>query len=157
MKLRGSSYLYPVIMAIALAVIGLALPMKYPESKLLPLLISSLVFVLSGIGLWKGISARGVSGANIGKGEITVQEAARESWGGYLIVGAWVMGFSLTIYVLGFLVAIPLFVFTYMRSHGTRWYVAIIYAVVATAFMYGIFERLLGVTLYRGLIPSWFG
>ncbi len=141
-KMQGSSWFLVVIIAVMLAVIVLSLRMEYLESKLLPLIISGAVLVLAAIRL----------GKEIFKGVPDGSEETGEGWRGYLISGAWAVGFFLAIYLLGFIIAIPLFILSYMKSHGTRWLVAIIWTILLPAFIYGLFELTLKVTLYRGLL-----
>ena len=152
MKMRGISYFYLIIMVIMLVIIGLSLRMEYFASKLLPLVFSSTVFVLAAIGLGREILTKEKSGATVAGGEAGKQEESRESWRGSLVAGAWVAGFFLVIYLLGFIIAIPLFVLSYMKLHGTRWVVAIVFAVLASALIYGGFELALKVNLYKGLV-----
>jgi hypothetical protein len=54
--------------------------------------------------------------------------------------------------LMGFIIAIPLFVVSYMRWLGTRWRVATISALLMLALVYGVFELAIGIDLYRGII-----
>ena len=158
MKLSGNSYFLIVIMVIMLVVIGLSLGMEGIKSKLLPLIIGGTTFVLASIGLAKEISAKGEPGATVAGGQTDRGEGGKK--GGlirYLRIGAWVVGFFLAISLLGYIIAIPLFVLSYMRSHGTRWLVAIIFGVITPVFIYSLFEFVLGADLYRGLLFAWLG
>ncbi len=56
MKVKGSTYFLMILMLIMLVVIGLAVRMKYFESKLLPFVISGLILVLAVVQLRKGIA-----------------------------------------------------------------------------------------------------
>jgi len=67
------------------------------------------------------------------------------------------VGFFVAIYLLGFIIAIPLFILAYMKAHGTRWLAAITFAILTPTIIYGIFELALGVVLYRGLLFAWLG
>ncbi|MFC1980600.1 tripartite tricarboxylate transporter TctB family protein [Chloroflexota bacterium] len=153
MKLRGSSYFLIIVMAVILAVIIISLRMEHLESKLLPLIFSSIAFILAGVALRSEILARS-------KPETTVtgEEGAREEAGvglrRYLLAGAWVLGFFLAIYLVGYIIAIPLFIFAYMKSHNTGWLATIIFTVLTPAIIYGIFELVLEVDLYPGLLLS---
>lgn len=157
MKMRGSSYSFIVIMVIMLVVIGLSLGFEYIESKLLPIVISSGVFILSAIGLWREISAGGERKGTVTEGEKTEREEARKDWHGYLLVGAWLVGFSLAIYLLGFIIAIPLLILAYMKSHGGRWFAAVAFAILTTVLVWVIFEFILHIALYRGLLLTSLG
>ena len=157
MKIKGSSYFFIVIMVIMLVIIGFSLRMEHFESKLLPLVISSAVLILSAIGLGRGILAGDKQGTTVSSGETTTGEEAGESWRSYLLAGAWVAGFFLAIYLLGFIIAIPLFILAYMKMHGTKWLVAITFAILIPLFIYGVFELALKIILYRGLLLSLLG
>ncbi|MFC2008347.1 tripartite tricarboxylate transporter TctB family protein [Chloroflexota bacterium] len=156
MKLRPSSYSLIAIMVIALAFIVSALRLEYFESKLLPLLFGSAVLILAAVELGQELRARAKPGDEVIAGE----EAGTTTEAGvgarsYLIAGGWIVGFFLGILMFGFVIGIVLFVFSYMKTHGTRWLVAAIFAVVTTAVLYGVFDFLLGVDLYQGLIFRW--
>lgn len=151
-KISGSAYFYIVIMVLTLVIIGLSLGMKYFDSKLLPLIIGGAVFVLAAIGLMLETKARDKQ-----RGEKTRSAATREGWRGYWFAGAWVVGLFLAIGLLGFIIAIPLYILAYMKSHDTRWLTAIAFAILTSLFIYGIFELALRIPLYRGLLLSWLG
>lgn len=74
-------------------------------------------------------------------------------WGNLEIWG-WILGFYVTIYLIGFPVAIPLFVFAYVKVYGGRWGTALSLAFLAWAFLYGIFEKILHVPWPEPLLYS---
>ena len=74
-----------------------------------------------------------------------------------MLTGAWIAGFTLAIYLLGILIAVPLFVYSYMKAHGTRWHIAIISSIVLVAIIYLGFDLGLGRELYAGLLFTWLG
>ncbi len=157
MKLRANSYVFIAIMAIMILVIIVSLGMTHLEDMLLPLIVSSSILVIAGIGLGKELRA----GRNLGTTGVERETAelkeARENWRLGLLAGLWITGFFFVVWFLGFLIAIPAFVISYMKSHGTRWYVAILYGFVTLAALYGIFELALQIKLYRGLVFTWVG
>ena len=154
MKIRGNSYFLMVIMVIMLVAIVISLRMEYRVSKLLPLVIGSSVLVLAAVGLWRDIKGTDRRGTGFSGSDTSSQEMTKKEWHRYLLAGAWVAGFYLAVYLLGLLTAIPLFIFAYMKAHDTRWFVAIAFALISTAFIYGVFEIALRVELYRGLVFS---
>ncbi len=154
MKLKGISYVYMVIMVLMMVVIVASIRMPYFQPKILPLIISSCVFVLAGIGLIRGTKDKPAAG--IAEGE-AVEEDAKAGWSGYLVYGAWVAGLYLAILLFGFLIAIPVFLFAYTKSHGGSWLSVIICTIAVPVFIYGIFEFALGLDLYRGLIAASLG
>ena len=142
-----------VIAAFALLIIIMSLRLERFDSKLVPLIMSSSVFILAVIGLGREMLAKDKSAATSAKDEtIGVEDVEKEGIREYLPIGAWLAGFTLAIYLLGFLISIPVFVLAYMKSHGVRWLVAIVSAILTGALIYGVFELVLIVTLYRGLL-----
>ncbi|MBI4286344.1 MAG: tripartite tricarboxylate transporter TctB family protein [Chloroflexi bacterium] len=154
MKLKADSYSYIAVMAIMLVIIASALSMKYAQSKLLPLTFSSLVFVLAAAGLWRDFSTKSPTLTAIGEDK-REEKKSGVTLRGYLTIWAWVVGFFLAIYLLGFVVAIAAFVLAYIKSHGVSWRLALTFSGLTTAFVYAVFERLLDVVLYRGLFLTW--
>ena len=156
MKLTSNAKIYIILLALMSAVIVTSALMEYFESKFLPLLFSGIIFILSAIGLWNEIATSRKRQAAAAKDE-EKKKPAEETWGGYLINGAWFGGFILAIYLLGIMIAIPLFVLSYMKWLGTRWITAIIWSILASAIIYGAFEVALGIDLYRGMLLTWLG
>ena len=157
MRITGNSYFLIVIMVAMLAIIGLALMMEYAASKLLPLILGSIVFILAGIGLAREIlpgqnRKATASGTETGGGEET-----GERWSRYLLNGAWLAGFVLGIHLLGFIISIPVFLLAYMRWLGTKWLTSIACAVLTPLLIYVIFEVALDLDLYQGLVFKWLG
>ena len=153
MKLSGDARVYLFVLAIALfTIVWSHLGVDYRfESKLLPVLIGSIVALLATVGLWNELRAQKTHNAPSSPGSAF----ARESWRGYLIHFGWLAGFLLAIFFIGYLLAIPIFLFSYTRRLGSRFLVAIASATTVSAFIYVAFELALDVKLYRGLLFLW--
>lgn len=156
MKIRRDVYVYIGVMVLMLVIIGNALTMRYFSSKMLPLLISGTIFFLAAIQLSRELLTKGEPKASVSE-EVTGGGERKETWYGYSLVSAYVIGFFLTIYLLNFIIAIPLFILAYMKTHGTRWRVAITSAIVITVLIYVVFELALDLELYQGLLFTWLG
>jgi hypothetical protein len=152
MKLSGNAGVYIFLQAIALFTIVWSLfAIDYRiESKTLPVLVGSLVLLLATVGLWNEVRARKENEAAANEGSVTI----RETWRGYAVHFGWLAGFLLAIYVIGYLLAIPIFVFSYTRRLGGGFLMAVISTVAVSAFIYTAFEFALDVKLYRGLLFS---
>jgi len=153
MKLTGDARIYLFVLAICLFIMVWSLfGVDYRfESKLLPVLIGGIVFSLAAAGLWNEVRAQKTDDTDLGRGSAI----ARESWRGYLVHFGWVSGFLLAIYLIGYLLAIPIFLFSYTKRLGSRFHVALTSALTVSAFIYMAFELALDVKLYRGLLFSW--
>jgi len=152
MKIKGSAYVSIGIMAVMLAVIISSLTMGSIKSKFLPIIIAGVVLILGAIVLYREVLS-GDKPEAAGKGEEKMGEEGDVVGGyGYLMPCIWVLGYFLAIYFMGFILAIPLFIFSYMTSHDINWLKSVLFAIFTTALIYGIFELALEVKLYSGLL-----
>lgn len=150
MKRKPEVYFIIVILVFSLAIVIGSLTYSSKEAKLLPIVIGGLVFILTAVILVRELRAK------------EKPHRQREEWEGeelalsqYKTVAIWVAAFALGIYLIGFLIAIPAFIISFLKSNKTGWLKSSIMAAVMVAFVYGIFELLLQVELYRGLLFSW--
>lgn len=94
-----------------------------------------------GIQLWKSFVSHHVS-------EFDTSEFFKQLW-----AIAWLGLLLAMIYVLGFMVTVPLFVFLFLRLHGRiAWVLSTALAIGAAVFVEVIFRRLLDYTLYSGFL-----
>jgi hypothetical protein len=74
------------------------------------------------------------------------------------VAGAWIVGFFVGILLLGFSIAVPLFVFLYLKLEGKEsWLLSLVFAAVAWGFFYGLFDRLLHLPFPQGWLLEWSG
>ena len=74
-----------------------------------------------------------------------------------LVVFAWMVTFIVLVVLVGFPVAVPLFVFSYLVVEGReRWLLALVLAAAAWGAFHLLFERLLHFPFEAGLIRDWF-
>ena len=142
--------LIPLILVLLMAgAIAVASGYPYLQAKLSIIASALVVLVLSLVQLARELRLKK------GKRSASEAEAARPdtdvSSGQYVLEAAWMAGFALAIYLLGFIVAIPLYICAYMKLHGTKWPVAVITGVLMAAFSYGIFVLALEMKLYPGV------
>jgi TctA family transporter len=70
----------------------------------------------------------------------------------------WIVGFWLAIWLLGFSLASLATTFLYLRVSGReRWPVCVVLTACAFAFVYGLFEKGLGVPFPTGQVIAWLG
>ena len=151
MRIRPSSYFLIFILLLMVVVIVATAPLRYIEAKILPLAIAGFVFVLAAIQLAREMLTKDESQPAPATEQPQQKSEVVSRFG---VTMGWVVGFLLGIYFFGFLIAIPVFVLSFLRVRGQGWTTVIIFAAVATAFIYA-FEIGLGVDLYRGLILGW--
>jgi hypothetical protein len=80
---------------------------------------------------------------------------AENKWGN-VEIWSWIVGFYVLIILIGFMIAVPLFVLAYSKFYGARWRLAISLSVLAWSFVYGVFEKILHVPWPAPLIQSLF-
>ena len=60
----------------------------------------------------------------------------------------WIVGLLLAVYLVGFVVAVPLVAFAYLRTSGREgWVASVVVAALCWALLYGVFDRALHVPL----------
>lgn len=71
---------------------------------------------------------------------------------------AWILGFFAAIVLLGFPIAVPFFVFLYLKVQGQEgWRLSLVFTFVVWALFYGLFDRLLHLPFPAGWIQAWIG
>ena len=87
-----------------------------------------------------------------------VELAAEAPGRAVLVGGAWMLAFFAAILLLGFPIAVPLFVFLYLRLQGREgWVVSIVMTAAIWGVFYGLFDLMLHLPFPAGWLLSWFG
>jgi hypothetical protein len=117
-----------------------------------PLRASILIFVLGGgvalplilIQLYLDLRLK-PSGGEEGSGmDVPVFEGGSrirdlKTWG-------WLFGLLLGSWFIGFMAAVPLFVFVFSIVYGARWYVSVFLSALAWILLYGLFDMVVNVS-----------
>jgi hypothetical protein len=75
-----------------------------------------------------------------------------------LAIFAWMAAFIVLVFLLGFPLAVPLFMFSYLvLQSAAGWWGSLALTAAAWGFFYGLFERLLHLPFAAGLIQTWLG
>lgn len=73
-----------------------------------------------------------------------------------LAIFAWILGFFVSIWLLGFSLGVPLVTFLQLKIGGReKWKHSVILAVLVWAFIYGVFEKVLNIPYPTGELFSW--
>ena len=71
---------------------------------------------------------------------------------------SWMFGFFAMIWLVGFVIAIPLMVFGYLKFQSNeRWGLSIMLTVIAFVFFYALFVRLLNLPFPDGAVQTMLG
>jgi len=86
--------------------------------------------------------------------DVTPEVARRRAIGIFL----WVAGFILLVFLLGFPIAVPLFMFSYLKMQSRLgWLHSITLTAGAWGFFYFLFQRFLNMQFEAGEIQRWIG
>jgi Tripartite tricarboxylate transporter TctB family len=149
-----------LILALAIAALSgwaifsaFAWPLK---AKLFPLVISIplLCLALAEV-VWVLLGSSGTAAADFKLSQEHPPEVARRRT---LVAVAWIAGFFVLILLLGFLIAVPLLVFAYLRVQGKEsWLFSAAFTLVLWAAFYGLFDQLLHLPFPPGWLFEWLG
>jgi Tripartite tricarboxylate transporter TctB family len=74
------------------------------------------------------------------------------------VAGGWIVALLAAIVLLGFVVAVPLFVFLYLRLQGKEgWVFSAVFTAVVWGIFYGLFDLLLHLPFPAGWVQEWVG
>lgn len=154
MRYSGKHLMSLCLMVISAGVVITAL--KWPfRAALFPVIIGISVFFMAIAELLLNL---------FGKKEMVVKEAAVDfslSEGmdkaleirRTLVIFAWIVGFFVLVIFFGFTIAVPLFVFLYLKLQGREgWGTSLIFSVSAWVFFYGLFIWLLNTPFQEGWV-----
>ena len=143
-----------VLLILMAVVFSVSYHYSYVQAKLAPMTISGLIIILAAIQLYT--EYRSALRFKEKSDQKKAPSETSESFRPYLIQGLWMVGFVLAIALFGFLVAIPLFVISYMRTQGVNWKKSLLVSASTLIVMYILFSIALEVALYPGLIRETF-
>lgn len=129
------------------------------KASLFPLAIGIPVFCLAAAeAAW---SLFGTAAAERGEAkdfQISHDLPQREVLQRTAIAAAWIFGFFAAILLLGFPIAVPLFVFLYLKLAGKEsWLLSILFTAAVWLFFYGLFDRMLHLPFPDGWLLTWAG
>jgi len=128
----------------------------YPWAIGIPMLILAVIqFVMD----LKGVKAKEAADAPMdfqfsGQKELPPDVVRKRT----ITMFAWMFGFFAMIYFLGYVIAIPLMIFTYLKFQSNEnWVLSTTLTVVAFIFFYSLFVKLLNLPFPDGMIQTWLG
>lgn len=131
----------------------------YPEgAKLFPLAIAIASLALAVVLAVTSLRSRGTVVAprppDPGDEVIATEERTRRT----IAIALWILGIFVAVYLLGFLVAIPVSAILYLRFAAREsWVTSVAVAGVCWALVFGVFDRLLHLPLPPGEMLRMFG
>jgi Tripartite tricarboxylate transporter TctB family len=126
------------------------------KAALFPLVIGIPLFCLAAAeALW---SLLGSAPAQAGEAKDFQLSIGTETARRTLVAAGWILGFFAAILLLGFPIAVPLFVFLYLKLQGREgWLVCILMTAAIWGVFYGLFDALLHLPFPQGWLLGWLG
>lgn len=115
------------------------------RASIIILLLGSVGLVLAVCQLVLDCKALGGEGLEPERPTFEVEALEHQGRWGSLEIWAWLWALFFAIHLIGFLTALPLFVFLYVKFYGGSWTATVILSGGTWAFLYGIFDELLHV------------
>lgn len=86
-------------------------------------------------------------------GAVDPEELATAPWPRAAVICAWLLGFFIVVFFIGFYPSMFLFTLGFLKLEGkTSWLAALAMAVCVTATLYGSFDYLMGQELFEGIL-----
>ena len=89
--------------------------------------------------------------------EFTAEEATPAARRKTMEMFAWIYGFVLVLWLMGYFLSLPLMVFAFLRRHRESWSISLILPTVAWALLWGVFNQVLHLPFPPGRLFEWFG
>jgi hypothetical protein len=125
----------------------------FPMAVAIPLIVVALVYL--GLELLGGLERAGepVLEAEFSQ-EVAPQLARRRA----LALFSWIGGFIVLVFLIGFPVAVPLFIFLYLRIQSElSWSRSIALTAVTWGLFYIVFQRVVKLQFESGAVQTWLG
>ena len=141
-------FLIVLIVLMSLAIVEAA-TWQYTEAKIIPLIVSGVIMFMGIAQLSKELNAnRKTAYAGTEIQELSLSQGQTMRNVGFAL--GWIVALFAAVYLFGFTIAIPVFVFTYLKTHNQGWLGSIVYAAAVTVFVYGVFRMVLKLPFYEG-------
>ncbi len=151
--MRGKD-LFFLVLLLAVLITGFVVAVDYPpRARFFPLIVISLCGIIVLGELLKAFLAyRKAGGTGIDRPATAEAPERDQKQQRNIDLLAWIGGFALLIWLLGFIIGMPLFMLAYVKLKGEGWRWAIALSATMFVIVYGGFNLLLNIPLYEGLL-----
>jgi hypothetical protein len=115
------------------------------RASIIILLLGGVGIILVGVQLAMDLKALRSEHAQVARPTFEVQAIEHQGRWGSLEIWAWLWGLFFAIHLIGFPLALPAFVFLYVKLYGGGWLTSLLLTAVTWTFLYIIYDRLLSV------------
>lgn len=145
--MKGSTYFALAILLLAIVTVFLSLRITGFKAQFLPLTIGIALGLSALARLFVELrETRAAEGVGERIKSIPIKATS------IILSAIWLIGFFLMIYLIGFPLAIFLFVTAYVRLHGRGWIKSTALGLATGGFVYLMFSYFMGLDLYRGVL-----
>jgi preprotein translocase subunit SecG len=154
MKIRptGTAYFLMAIFIVLVVFLMVSLTYDQYKTKFMPVLVSAITLILTVVALIQEFKGAGKTDSKEKQEEEIKHKRANVPLSRFLNAFGWFLSLIIGVYVFGFFMAIPLWIFVYLWRHGHRWWSALLQGAGAVLVVYLVFVVLLQVDFYPGLI-----
>jgi Tripartite tricarboxylate transporter TctB family len=152
MTKKGGTYFTIFILAFALFFCVYSLTFGQIKTKLLPLAVSVLTLILAGIQLGTELVKKRRAQEEKDLNETGKGSNRKDDLHFYVTYFIWSLGLILGIYLLGFLISIPIFIFSFLLLHGQKSYKSALTAAIMTISLYVVFVLIFKIDWYEGIV-----
>lgn len=148
MKASQNTIVFAVVTLLALSAVIYTFTLVNIDAWLMPRIISFLIFFLSVAGLIKSLAEDKKNKDDESRKFVRIFKT--EELRPILEMAAWLIGFMLAIYGIGFYPAIFGFSFGYMKRRKRSWLAAVVFSVALTFGLYVLMRYGFSARLYEG-------
>src|SRR5262245_18562006 len=148
------------VFLIVVAVSAIWMAREWPfQAALFPLSVSIPLLILASIELWQSLFGK----AEKREGASVDMELSRDlppEIERRRVIGAfsWIIGFIVSVYLIGFPLSVPLFILAYLHFEGDMgWLTNIAATAITWVLFYALFQKLVHLQFEPGALQTWLG
>ena len=157
-KLKGHLYFSAFLLLVSGYAIFSAVGWSF-KTKLFPLATAIPLFILVVLHLYlEAFGAKEVSRGPAVEAEFSNETSDDNARRRALIIFAWIGGFILCVYLIGFPLTVPLFTFCFLKFQSETGLVqSTVLTAITWSFFHFLFQRLVHIQFESGAIQAWLG
>jgi hypothetical protein len=156
--LKGRIIFCVFLIFVAAAAIYMALDWPF-KAKLFPLSVSIPLLLLASIQLLQLLFGKAETNDSAAVDiEFTSDVPPEIERRRVIAAFSWITGFIVCVYLIGFPLTVPLFIFVYLKlESGVGWLYTCLSTALTWAIFYGLFEKLVHLQFEQGALQGWLG
>ena len=154
--MKGIVYFILSVMLLALVFLYFSLQLDVAMARLMPLALSIALLISCGVGLFVELRKKAPdekAAREAGRARPEGATTAPTRTDSVAVTLGWLLGFILLMVLIGFVLAIPVFVVAYMKAHGIGWIKSIMFGLLMGLVTYFVFDIAFGIRLFKGFLP----